>query len=130
LLGVPLCGCGESVDQALAQCWSSKEQTVLLRQLALVGRDREAFDVCITRLQEPRDYCSAISLQAADLVLDCMKDRGYTYDSGCDGTKCLENARGYTLPHCISYFRTFRDPSCYQSTWYLKFTSFLDKQRR
>jgi hypothetical protein len=93
LLGAPLCGCGESVDTALSQCWSSKEQTILLRQLALVGRDREAFDKCIRVLQEPRDYCGAISLQAADLVSDCMKDHGYTYNIGCNAAQssdCLQ----------------------------------------
>src|SRR5262249_4533971 len=72
---------------------------------------------------------NGLSLRShADLVIDCMKDHRYSYlDCGSDPTlHCLKDR----APLCMSYFRAFRDPSCYESTWYVKLVSFFNKQRR
>jgi ABC-type uncharacterized transport system substrate-binding protein len=61
LLGVPLCGCGDGVDEALSQCWNSAEQTVLLRQLAFTEKERARFDACMEIQQKTREYCQAIA---------------------------------------------------------------------
>jgi hypothetical protein len=76
-----LAGCGE---QKLAGCLSQSEQSILMRQMALVPVAKQELDRCFQR--NTVGYCRGLYRNANDLVAQCMKGAGYSYADGkCDG---------------------------------------------
>jgi hypothetical protein len=71
-----LSACG--AEDELAKCLSANEQTILLRQIALTGERKMAFDYC-QQLWPSGENCRALYLDADTLVRTCMKGAGYTF---------------------------------------------------
>jgi hypothetical protein len=57
---------------------ASSEQKVLLGQLTLTGKNREAFENCRAIPNNDR-HCQALYLNANGAVRECMKQKGYIF---------------------------------------------------
>jgi hypothetical protein len=103
LLCAPLVG-GCSEEEAVRTCKQQVEQTVLLRQLALPPKAREAVDFCLT-ISTP-EFCRSTYLDADVLVRDCMSDNGYSFAP---------------IRSLVDYV----NPDCYRPTWLVKIASLV-----
>jgi hypothetical protein len=107
-----LAGCGE---KELSSCIASTEPIILLRQMTLTSKAREAFDKCLNERQMGRDYCKALWLGADTAAGDCMAQQGYTFTSTDSG-----------FGFCG--FSNYEDPKCYQSKWSLMLPAAIRKR--
>jgi hypothetical protein len=107
------------VDEELANCFGATEQLILLRQLALADKAREAFDWCMTNDEASRmmgrsdvateDWCRALYLNANVPVRTCMREKGYIFTDPDSGNGTCDWSR-------------FRNPNCYRPGWEFYFT--------
>jgi hypothetical protein len=89
-VALSLTGCdpGPAPEAVLRSCLASTEQTILLRQLALSGTEKEKFESCKNRpiptyvrpgTLSTINYCRVVYLDANDPVRQCMSERGYIF---------------------------------------------------
>jgi hypothetical protein len=102
-LALFLTGCGE---QELSSCLLSTEQLILLRQMAMTPKQKEALDFCIIKQGLGVDMCRATYLNANVPVRVCMAEKGFTFTD-------VDSGFG------VCRYEHFRDPECYQSKWFL-----------
>ena len=103
ILVLPL-GC--CVQEDLASCLSTGEQTIRLKQLTLGAERQESFNSCLRKWGWPESYCRAMYLNADSIARDCMKGRGYTFSDRDRGGKCHSST-------------DYGKAECYQPTWYV-----------
>jgi hypothetical protein len=98
-----LSACGED---DLSRCVASTEQTIMLRQMTLVGQEKVGFERCLEKTTYGRDYCKALWLNADTAVMSCMERQGYTFTN-------TESGFG------LCGYSDWENPECYRSKWIL-----------
>jgi hypothetical protein len=100
---------GLFANRDLAACLQQSEQTILLRQIALTGKAKDAIDYCLGEMTwfAPRqvtreDWCRGLYVNANRPVQACMLRKGYTF---------MDLDRGYSL--CD--WSEFRKPECFRA---------------
>ena len=128
-IAVGLAGCRQQETlENLKSCMASSEQTVLLRQLALTDKDREAFENCRAIPNNER-HCRALYLNANGAIRECMKQKGYIFsdldfyaDHKENPYKIGDVIKGGELKDGVCSWQQYQDPECYHSAWLFKIT--------
>jgi hypothetical protein len=113
----------------LKSCMASSEQTVLLRQLTLTGKNREAFENCRAIPNNER-HCQALYLNANGAVRECMNQKGYIFSNLDFHADHKENPYkigdvikgGAELKDGVCSWQQYPDPECYHNAWLFKIT--------
>ena len=130
LLAVTLIGCDgmQNSSDKLTSCLASAEQTVLLRQLSLTGKTREAFEYC-REMRTGESFCRGLYLNANGVVRQCMNEAGYLfldqdfYMSHNENPYKVGNpAQGGEIKDGVCGWEKYQDPNCYHRTWWFKIT--------
>lgn len=100
MLATTLVGC---VDDAMEDCKSSIEPTLLMRQLVLSAEKQKGYQNCIKDVRT--STCEVIWLDADRMLNACMARHGYS----------LRLAQSEA---CKSYY----DAACYGPSWFVKLT--------
>ena len=107
---------------------ASSEQKVLLGQLTLTGKNREAFENCRAIPNNDR-HCQALYLNANGAVRECMKQKGYIFsdldfyaDHKKNPYKIGDVIKGGELKDGVCSRQQYQDPECYHNVWLYKTT--------
>jgi hypothetical protein len=101
VLATTLIGC---VDDAMEDCESSVEPSLLMRQLVLGAEKQKGYQNCKQIVQDtPKGACEVIWLDADRALTACMARHGYSL-------------RPIQSEACKSYY----DAACYGPSWFVK----------
>jgi len=105
-------------SKELTSCLASTEQTVLLRQLTLVGKARQDFDSCHNNEAFSASFCRGLYLNANRVVRECMNKAGYEFIDADLYLSHNETPRksDQEAKEGVCSWQQYKDPNCYRRT--------------